>query len=95
MRSEQENRKTLENIEKINIFKGFVFGGDGALHVKSTTTNDRWYIMKELIKAIRSAANMNQEQFASALGTTPHKFNENIIIDHAVELLDNSDLSIK
>ena len=27
--------------------------------------------MKELIKAIRSAANMNQEQFASALGTTP------------------------
>ena len=27
--------------------------------------------MKELIKAIRSKTNMNQEQFASALGTTP------------------------
>ena len=39
------------------------------------TTNDRWYIMKELIKAIRSAANMNQEQFASALGTTPLSIN--------------------
>ena len=38
-------------------------------------TNDRWYIMKELIKAIRSAANMNQEQFASALGTTPLSIN--------------------
>ena len=31
LRSEQENRKTLENIEKINIFKGFVFGGDGEI----------------------------------------------------------------
>jgi len=31
--------------------------------------------MKELIKAIRSAANMNQEQFASALGTTPLSIN--------------------
>ena len=39
------------------------------------TTNDRWYIMQELIKAIRSAANMNQEQFASALGTTPLSIN--------------------
>ena len=39
------------------------------------TTNDRWYIMKELIKAIRSAANMNQEQFASVLGTTPLSIN--------------------
>ena len=39
------------------------------------TTNDRWYIMKELIKAIRAAANMNQEQFASALGTTPLSIN--------------------
>ena len=38
-------------------------------------TNDRWYIMKELIKAIRSAANMNQEQFASVLGTTPLSIN--------------------
>ena len=31
--------------------------------------------MKELIKAIRSATNMNQEQFASALGTTPLSIN--------------------
>ena len=31
--------------------------------------------MKELIKAIRSAANMNQEQFASVLGTTPLSIN--------------------
>ena len=31
--------------------------------------------MKELIKAIRSAANMNQEQFASTLGTTPLSIN--------------------
>ncbi len=31
--------------------------------------------MKDLIKAIRSAANMNQEQFASALGTTPLSIN--------------------
>lgn len=31
--------------------------------------------MKELIKAIRSAANMNQEQFASALSTTPLSIN--------------------
>ena len=31
--------------------------------------------MKELIKAIRSAANMSQEQFASALGTTPLSIN--------------------
>ena len=31
--------------------------------------------MKQLIKAIRSAANMNQEQFASALGTTPLSIN--------------------
>ncbi len=31
--------------------------------------------MKELIKAIRSVANMNQEQFASALGTTPLSIN--------------------
>lgn len=31
--------------------------------------------MKELVKAIRSAANMNQEQFASALGTTPLSIN--------------------
>ncbi len=31
--------------------------------------------MKELIKAIRAAANMNQEQFASALGTTPLSVN--------------------
>ena len=32
-------------------------------------------VMKDLIKAIRSAANMNQEQFASALGTTPLSIN--------------------
>ena len=31
--------------------------------------------MKDLIKAIRSAANMNQEQFASALGTTTLSIN--------------------
>lgn len=31
--------------------------------------------MRELIKAIRSSANMNQEQFASALGTTPLSIN--------------------
>ena len=31
--------------------------------------------MKDLIKAIRSAAKMNQEQFASALGTTPLSIN--------------------
>lgn len=31
--------------------------------------------MKELIKAIRSAANMNQEQFANALGTTTLSIN--------------------
>lgn len=31
--------------------------------------------MKELIKAIRAAVNMNQEQFASALGTTPLSIN--------------------
>ena len=31
--------------------------------------------MKDLIKAIRSAANMNQEQFAAALGTTPLSIN--------------------
>ena len=31
--------------------------------------------MKDLIKAIRFAANMNQEQFASALGTTPLSIN--------------------
>lgn len=31
--------------------------------------------MKDLIKAIRSAANMNQEQFASTLGTTPLSIN--------------------
>ncbi len=31
--------------------------------------------MKDLIKAIRSVANMNQEQFASALGTTPLSIN--------------------
>ena len=31
--------------------------------------------MKNLIKAIRFAANMNQEQFASALGTTPISIN--------------------
>ena len=31
--------------------------------------------MKDLIKAIRSGANMNQEQFASALGTTPLSIN--------------------
>ena len=31
--------------------------------------------MKDLIKAIRLAANMNQEQFASALGTTPLSIN--------------------
>lgn len=34
-----------------------------------------WYIMKDLIKAIRFAANMNQEQFASALGTIPLSIN--------------------
>ena len=33
------------------------------------------YIMKNLIKAIRFATNMNQEQFASALGTTPLSIN--------------------
>ena len=33
------------------------------------------YIMKDLIKAIRFAANMNQEQFAGALGTTPLSIN--------------------
>lgn len=38
-------------------------------------TNDRWYIMEDLIKAIRFAANMNQEQFASALVTTPLSIN--------------------
>ena len=32
-------------------------------------------MMKELIKAIRSAANMNQEQFANALGTTTLSIN--------------------
>ena len=31
--------------------------------------------MKDLIKAIRFAANMNQEQFAGALGTTPLSIN--------------------
>lgn len=31
--------------------------------------------MKDLIKAIRFSANMNQEQFASALGTTPLSIN--------------------
>ena len=31
--------------------------------------------MKDLIKAIRSASKMNQEQFASALGTTPLSIN--------------------
>ena len=31
--------------------------------------------MKDLIKAIRSAANMNQEQFAATLGTTPLSIN--------------------
>ena len=31
--------------------------------------------MKDLIKAIRLSANMNQEQFASALGTTPLSIN--------------------
>lgn len=31
--------------------------------------------MKDLIKAIRTAANMNQEQFASSLGTTPLTIN--------------------
>ena len=31
--------------------------------------------MKDLIKAIRTAANMNQEQFASSLGTTPLSIN--------------------
>ena len=31
--------------------------------------------MKDLIKAIRSAANMNQEQFASTLGTTALSIN--------------------
>ena len=31
--------------------------------------------MKDLIKSIRSAANMNQEQFAAALGTTPLSIN--------------------
>lgn len=31
--------------------------------------------MKDLIKAIRAAANMNQEQFASSLGTTPLSIN--------------------
>ena len=31
--------------------------------------------MKDLIKSIRSAANMNQEQFATALGTTPLSIN--------------------
>ena len=31
--------------------------------------------MKDLIKAIRFAANMNQEQFAAALGTTPLSIN--------------------
>ena len=31
--------------------------------------------MKDLIKAIRFAANMNQEQFASSLGTTPLSIN--------------------
>lgn len=31
--------------------------------------------MKELIKAIRAQASMNQEQFASALGTTPASIN--------------------
>lgn len=31
--------------------------------------------MKDLIKAIRNAANMNQEQFASSLGTTPLSIN--------------------
>lgn len=31
--------------------------------------------MKELIKAIRAAVNMNQEQFACALGTTPLSIN--------------------
>ena len=33
------------------------------------------YIMKDLIKAIRFAANMNQEQFAATLGTTPLSIN--------------------
>ena len=32
-------------------------------------------IMKDLIKAIRFAANMNQEQFAATLGTTPLSIN--------------------
>ena len=31
--------------------------------------------MKDLIKAIRSAANMNQEQFAATLGTTALSIN--------------------
>ena len=31
--------------------------------------------MKELIKAIRAAANMSQEQFAATLGTTPLSIN--------------------
>ena len=31
--------------------------------------------MKDLIKAIRFAANMNQEQFAATLGTTPLSIN--------------------
>jgi hypothetical protein len=31
LRSEIRQRKTLENADKINLFKGFFFGGDGEI----------------------------------------------------------------
>lgn len=35
------------------------------------------------------------KKFVADIGITPRKFNENIIIDQAVELLEHSDLSVK
>ena len=49
----------------------------------------------EMAKVMNSGEQSFARKFSASLGMTPHKFNENIIIDHAVELLDNSDLSIK
>ncbi len=49
----------------------------------------------EMAKVMNSGEQSFARKFSAVIGVTPHKFNENIIIDHAVELLENSDLSIK
>ena len=71
------------------------------LLIYTRLTNHLYRQLDPHIKVAEMAAIMNMgeqsfaRKFVADTGLTPRKFNENIIIDHAVELLENSRLSIK